>query len=139
MTVFSIGILHIVGASHIQGLNPRKKLLDLLVGALFHSTPHCPNQLGTIDRDIRSQMEKCATSFPLTETSHQAKKSNSKNIPYPCCYTYFVLFPRKRSFKITGKHTGPRKNTFFGFENWEKACRSEKQLRNSAFQHPKAE
>ena len=30
------------------------------VGALFHSTPHCPYQLATIERDIRSQMEKCA-------------------------------------------------------------------------------
>ena len=28
------------------------------------------HQLVTIDRDIRSHMEKCVTLFPLTETSH---------------------------------------------------------------------
>ena len=55
-------------------------------------------------------------------------KKYSKQLSFYCCYTHFFSFPRKSRFRHPRRHTGPRKNTFFGFQTRENTYRSEKQF-----------
>ena len=60
--------------------------------------------------------------------THIAPKNNSKQLLRRCCYTHFFSFPCKSRFRHSGRHTGPRENTFFGFQTRENTYRSEKQF-----------